>query len=143
MATTLLIVAIVIFVAGAAVGAILLVSWGIQREERDFSLTRQAPGQVSLGTRRVTGLYVRRRTDLSPSLARREDTLVSAGREPGRPGPRGPWPACQRGASVPHHPGDGAAQIAVRARPAIRAPGLAGRSPACPGRSAGSHGPEH
>jgi hypothetical protein len=76
MATTLLLVGIVIFVAGAAVGGILLVSWGIRREERDFSLTRQAPGQVSLGTRRVTGLYVRRRTDLSPPLARLEDTLV-------------------------------------------------------------------
>jgi hypothetical protein len=68
--------ALVIFVAGAVVGGILLVSWGIQREERDFSLTRQAPDQVSLGSRRVTGLYVRRRTDLSPPLARREDTLV-------------------------------------------------------------------
>jgi hypothetical protein len=73
---TIVIIGLVIFMAGAAVGAILLVSWGIQREERDFSLTRQAPGQVSLGTRRVTGLYVRRRTDLSPPLARREDTLV-------------------------------------------------------------------
>jgi hypothetical protein len=76
MATTLLLVGIVIFVAGAAVGGILLVSWGIQREERDFSLTRRAPGQVSLGTRRVTGLYVRRRTDVPSPLASREDMLV-------------------------------------------------------------------
>ena len=41
MATTLLLIGIVIFVAGAAVGGILLVSWGIRREERDFSLTRR------------------------------------------------------------------------------------------------------
>ncbi len=73
---TIVIVGLVIFFFGAAIGGILIVSLGIQREERNFSLTRQAPGQVSLGTRRVTGLYVRRRTDLSPSLARREDTLV-------------------------------------------------------------------
>ena len=51
-------------------------SLGIQREERDFSLTRQAPGQVSRGTRRVTGLYVRRRTDAPSPLASREDMLV-------------------------------------------------------------------
>ncbi len=65
MATTLLLIAIVIFVAGAAVGGILLVSWGIRREERDFSLTRQAPGLASQGARQVTGLWVRRRTDLA------------------------------------------------------------------------------
>jgi len=76
MATTLLLVGIVIFVAGAAVGGILLVSWGIRREEQDFSLTRQAPGQVSLGTRRVTGLYVRQRTDASPPLDSREELYV-------------------------------------------------------------------
>ena len=65
-----------IFFFGAAVGGILIVSWGIRREERDFSLTRQAPGQVSQGTRRVTGLYVRRRTDAPSPLASREDMLV-------------------------------------------------------------------
>jgi len=72
----IVIIGLVIFLAGAAVGAILLVSWGIQREERNFSLTRRAPGQVSLGTRRVTGLYVRRRTDAPAPLAAREDMLV-------------------------------------------------------------------
>ena len=73
---TIVIIGLVIFIAGAAVGAVLLVSWGIQREERNFSLTRRAPGQVSLGTRRVTGLYVRRRSDALPPLASREDMLV-------------------------------------------------------------------
>jgi hypothetical protein len=76
MATTLLLIGLVIFIAGAVVGAILLVSWGIRREERDFSLTRQAPGTVSLGTRRVTGLYVRRRTDASLTRGRQEDIYV-------------------------------------------------------------------
>lgn len=73
MATTLLLIGLVIFVFGAAVGAILIVSWGIRREEQEFSLTRQAPGQVSLGTRRVTGLYVRRRTDTDPAVSQRPD----------------------------------------------------------------------
>jgi hypothetical protein len=56
----------VIFIAGAVAGAVALVSWGIRREERDFTLTRQAPGQVVQGTRRVTGLWVRQRTDIGP-----------------------------------------------------------------------------
>ena len=76
MATTLLLIGLVIFFFGAVVGGILIVSWGIQREERDFSLTRRAPDQVSRGTRRVTGLWVRRRTDVFPASGRREDTLV-------------------------------------------------------------------
>jgi hypothetical protein len=76
MATNLLLIGIVIFVAGAAVGGILLVSWGIRREERDFSLTRRAPGLASQGARQVTGLWVRRRTDLDPVLERRPDMLV-------------------------------------------------------------------
>lgn len=76
MATTLLLVGIVIFVAGVAVGGILLVSWGIKREERDFSLTRKAPGVASQGARQVTGLWVRRRTDLDPTLERQPEMLV-------------------------------------------------------------------
>jgi hypothetical protein len=76
MATTLLLVGIVIFAAGAAVGGILLVSWGIRREERDFSMTRRAPGLASQGARQVTGLWVRRRTDLDPALERQPEMLV-------------------------------------------------------------------
>ena len=76
MAVAIIVGIIAIFAAGVAVGAVVLVSWGIQREERHFSLTRQAPGQVSLGTRRVTGLYVRRRTDAALPPARRENMYV-------------------------------------------------------------------
>jgi hypothetical protein len=76
MATTLLLIGIVIFVAGAAVGGVLLVSWGIRREERDFSLTRRAPGLASQGARQVTGLWVRQRTDLDPALERQPEMLV-------------------------------------------------------------------
>jgi|GEM_PF-5079958 len=73
---TIVFIGLVIFIAGAVAGAILLVSWGIRREERDYSLTRQAPDQVSLGARRVTGLYVRQRRDITPASGRREDMYV-------------------------------------------------------------------
>ncbi len=71
---TIVIIA-VIFIAGAVAGAIALVSWGIRREERDFTLTRRAPGQLTQGTRRVTGLWVRQRTD-TPLWPSREDMFV-------------------------------------------------------------------
>lgn len=56
----------VIFIAGAVTGAVALVSWGIRREERDFTLTRQAPDQVTQGIRRVTGLWVRQQSYIGP-----------------------------------------------------------------------------
>jgi hypothetical protein len=62
MAITVIIV--VFFTAGIVAGAVLLVSWGVRREERDFSLARRAPGHVSQGARMLTGLYVRQRSDL-------------------------------------------------------------------------------
>ncbi|HTT53174.1 MAG TPA: hypothetical protein VMH35_17400 [Streptosporangiaceae bacterium] len=76
MAATVIVTALVIFAAGAAAGIILLVSWGIHREERDFTLTRRAPGTMSQGTRLVTGLYVRQRSDAGPVPSGRHDMLV-------------------------------------------------------------------
>jgi hypothetical protein len=73
MAVTIIVAIIAIFAAGAAVGAIALVSWGIHREERDFSLTREAPTQVSHRARTLTGLYVRQRTDARPAVPARSD----------------------------------------------------------------------
>lgn len=70
-----IVVIAVIFIAGAVAGALALVCWGIRREERDFTLTRRAPGQLTQGTRRVTGLWVRQPTDDAPSGAR-EKMLV-------------------------------------------------------------------
>ncbi len=64
------IIALVIFAAGAVTAITLLASYGIQREERNYSLTQQAPGALSAGARRLTGLYVRRRTDAGPEAAR-------------------------------------------------------------------------
>jgi hypothetical protein len=82
MADTLAAIAIVVFVAGIIVGAIVIVSVGIWREERDFlrtgliSMTRRAPGRASDGARSLTGLYVGQRMDSRPPVARYEDTLV-------------------------------------------------------------------
>lgn len=72
MATTFIVIALLVFLAGAAAGGILLVSWGIRREERDFSLTRRAPGRISQGARQMTGLWVRQRTDVSHAQAERQ-----------------------------------------------------------------------
>ena len=62
-AITIVLASLVIFIAAAVVGAVLLVSWGIRREEQNFSLTRQAPGLVGQRARQLTGLYVRGRRD--------------------------------------------------------------------------------
>jgi hypothetical protein len=75
MAITVIVTAIVIFTAGIAAGVILLVSWGIRREERDFSLTRQAPDKTSRGARVITDLYVRQRSD-APATPFRPDIYV-------------------------------------------------------------------
>jgi hypothetical protein len=64
MVATVVISALVIAGAGAAITlSLILVSWGIQREERGYSLTGQAPGRLSAGARALTGLYVRQRSD--------------------------------------------------------------------------------
>jgi hypothetical protein len=75
MAATIIVIALVVFAAGAVAGVIALVSLGIRREERDFTLTRRAPGQLTQGTRRVTGLWVRQPADDSVWVTR-EDMLV-------------------------------------------------------------------
>ena len=71
-----IIVSAVIFVAGAAAGAIALVSLGIRREERDFTLTSRAPDHMSRGARVVTGLWVRQRTEVRRPAADRQDLFV-------------------------------------------------------------------
>ena len=82
MATALILIALVIFVAGVAAGIIVVVSAGIRREERDldsrreeldFTLTLQAPDRVTQGARMLTGLHV---LDAGADADRRETTLV-------------------------------------------------------------------
>ncbi len=74
----------VIFIAGAVAGAVALVSWGIRREERDFTLTRQAPGQLTRSARRVTGLWVRQRSDTRPMSSDTSPMMITR-READRP----------------------------------------------------------
>lgn len=70
MVAIIVIVVLVIFGAGAITAITVLVSYGIQHEERNYSLTRQAPGLLSAGTRRLTGRYVRKRSDTDPEQPR-------------------------------------------------------------------------
>ena len=77
----------IILIAAVIVGAIVaivIVTIGIRREEREFartglvSFTRHTPGQASLAGRLATGLYVRQRCDAAmpaePALP--QDLLV-------------------------------------------------------------------
>ena len=73
---TVIIVGALIFAIGVVAGVIIIVSLGIKREERDFSMTRRAPDRVSSGARSLTGLCVGQRTDREPVAVRYEDTLV-------------------------------------------------------------------
>ena len=75
MAVIIAILVAGMFLAGAVVGIIAIVSIGIRREERQFSLSRGAPDQVSHGARYLTGLYVRNGSTV-PAEVRWEDTLV-------------------------------------------------------------------
>jgi hypothetical protein len=75
MATAAVVVALLIFAAAAAIaGVMALVSTGIRREERYFTLTGQAPGRLSRGARLLTGLYVH--DVVYADVIERETTLV-------------------------------------------------------------------
>jgi len=76
MAAAIVVISAGIFVVGIMVGIIAIVSLGVRREERDFSLTREAPDQLTRGARAMTGLWVRQRSDIDPELMARLDTLV-------------------------------------------------------------------
>ena len=75
MAVIVIGVGLIVLAAGITIGIVAVVSWGIRQEEREFSLTRDARSKVSRGTRVVTDLYVRQRSD-TPSPAQRPDIFV-------------------------------------------------------------------
>ncbi len=57
---TIVALALLVSIAISVGAAIVLISAGIRHEERKYTLTsKQAPGRVSGGARRLTGLYVR------------------------------------------------------------------------------------
>lgn len=51
--------AAVLLIAGAALGALAVVSLGIRREEQGFSLTSDITDRAARGARRLNGLYTR------------------------------------------------------------------------------------
>jgi hypothetical protein len=63
-------------VIGVVVGVIAVVSLGIRREEREFTLTSDSPDRMVRGARRLTGLYTRTPETTRQRTGRREDTLV-------------------------------------------------------------------
>ena len=52
---------------GLVIGIIAIVAMAVRREDRQFSLTRQAPGAAARGVRRLTGVGLR---DVTPIAAR-------------------------------------------------------------------------
>jgi hypothetical protein len=59
MATLIALAAICLFAGGAVAGITGVVAVAIRREDRNLTLTSQAPGTVTRAGRRLTGLHVR------------------------------------------------------------------------------------
>jgi hypothetical protein len=82
MADLVITIAVVVFLAGLVMGAIVIVCIGIRQEERDFvrtgliSMTRRAPSLFSGGARSLTGLYVGQRADQEPAAVRYRDRVA-------------------------------------------------------------------
>ncbi len=74
MAALIAFAAIGLFAAGVVAGIIGVVSLAIRREERNFTLTSEAPGNVTRAGRWLNGAYVR--VPLGAAAADRETTLV-------------------------------------------------------------------
>jgi hypothetical protein len=70
---------IVLIMTGAVIGAVAVVSLGIRREERAFSVTTPTQDRVALGARRITGFYThlqRKPAHQRPSCAPRQKVKV-------------------------------------------------------------------
>ena len=59
MTALIALAALCLFTAGALAGIIGLVAVAIRREDRNLTLTSQAPDTVTRAGRRLTGLHVR------------------------------------------------------------------------------------
>lgn len=55
MASVLAFAAVALFLGGMALGVLVVVAREIRREDRDCSLTKEAPRLMSRSTRRLTG----------------------------------------------------------------------------------------
>lgn len=65
--------AVALVITGAVIGVLAVVSVGIHREERAFSLTSDIPDRIARGTRRLNGVYTR-----GPALAVEDDSRLAA-----------------------------------------------------------------
>lgn len=68
---------LIVFIGGAVIGVIVTVSIASRREDRQFSLTREAPDAMCRGARRFTGVWSRGNWPLDQELVRR----ANAGRQ--------------------------------------------------------------
>jgi hypothetical protein len=59
MAALIALAALGLFAAGVTAGIVGVVSLAIRREEKNFTLTRQPPNQVTRAGRWLNGVYVR------------------------------------------------------------------------------------
>ena len=67
------VVAVTVFIAGLAVGVFALIAIAVRREDRRYTLAREAPDRLSRSTRRLTGVG---RRDLDPEFLRPASGLV-------------------------------------------------------------------
>jgi hypothetical protein len=74
MAALIALGAICLFTAGAVTGILGVVTVAIRQEDRNPTLTSQAPGTVTRAGRRLTGLHVR--TSSRTTTGGREKALV-------------------------------------------------------------------
>lgn len=65
MAGVIAVTTIALFLGGVAVGIVAMVALSVRREERHYTLARQAPDRLSRSARRLNGVGCR---DLDPRL---------------------------------------------------------------------------
>ena len=82
MAGVLAVAAVALFLAGVAVGVLVVVAREIRREDRLYSLAEEAPSLMSRGTRRLTG-FGRRDMELRVLAARTAVLVASCGEDRG------------------------------------------------------------
>jgi hypothetical protein len=49
-------VTVALFLSGVVTGVITVIAWAIRREDRRYTLVREAPDRISRGARRLTGV---------------------------------------------------------------------------------------
>ena len=71
------VLAAVLMITGAVIGVLAVVSLGIHREERAFSLTTPTLDPAARGARRVTSVYTRLPGVIQQASLHRQDFLLA------------------------------------------------------------------